>query len=632
MNRKNLLSLISILTLTLPIKAYAAAGEAQLLAFSGSVEVRTTREGQWAPASDKAEIPEGGAVRTGADGGAVVLMPNKTKVWLKESSNLEVEQRQTLSSRLALLMGRMKVRVPHLLRKEKFEVRTPAAVCAVRGTEFTVETAETGAMNINVLYGEVKLTFVIPPDKGDSTIFIAQGRNVSLEEKGKPGKIAMMTPEQEKSSLESWNPGLSPAERQRDLKAKENDRAQIREFAKATNGTENSVRNFLNNVKEADIETGRTLKDIHGNVVRVSQLLMRPRADEVQFVNLVKRPSYNAINNNSVNGGFNYNGGSVDNRLDYMQMTMNFNRDLPQSIEQWPEFFNSNSVKPDWASFVAANRTKASEIFFTASLLRYDAVKDDLVNNSTVIGLALNAVNGGDRDVLVAGVIKDENGGLRAVEGLDRISKLQVADDGSTNGTLKYVADNTPVNGLSHVHWAMRLDSDAIDAMDDGIVNGSARYGTTINDGFKTNYDKKGEPDMFNYSAQAYLVGNCAGQGTCTTTNDVFWLANESYVINNEGSLRSVDSLVNSSQDPFSIFKNVAGESVVYVKQSVGGWGDNVTTGVKTWISNSAVKADISNTDYFTHGYGNNIDVVIIPDLVMAAVQKMLPAISKLSN
>jgi len=63
------------------------------------------------------------------------------------------------------------------------------------------------------------------------------------------------------------------------------------------------------------------------------------------------------------------------------------------------------------------------------------------------------------------------------------------------------------------------------------------------------------------------------------------------------------------------------------VKQSVGGWA-----GRTTWISNSAVKADISNADYFTHGYGNNIDVVIIPDLVMAAVQKMLPAISKLSN
>ena len=162
MKRKILLIPISVFLASLP--ALAAAGEARLLAFSGNVEVRTTREGQWSPAADKAEIAEGGAVRTGADGGAVVLLPNKSKIWIKESSALEIEQRQTLTSRLALLFGKMKVRVPHLMRKEKFEVRTPAAVCAVRGTEFTVETADTGAMNINVLYGEVKLSFVIPPD------------------------------------------------------------------------------------------------------------------------------------------------------------------------------------------------------------------------------------------------------------------------------------------------------------------------------------------------------------------------------------------------------------------------------------------------------------------------------------
>jgi len=623
---------VSLLAILASLPAFAAAEEAKLLAFSGTVEVRKTREGQWAPASERADIPEGGAVRTGADGGAVVLMPNKSKVWLKESSNLEVEQRQTLASRLALVFGRMKVRVPHLMRKEKFEVRTPAAVCAVRGTEFTVDTTEAGAMNINVLYGEVKLNFVIPPEKGDSEIYIPQGRNMNLEEKGKPGKVALMTAEQEKSSLENWNPGLSPSERQKDLKEKENDRAQIREFAKVTNGTENSVKNFLATVRESDIEAGRTLKDIHGNVVRVAQLLMRPNSDEIQFVNLVKRPSYDAIRNNSVNGGFNYNGGPVDSRLDYLQMTMNFNQNLPQSIEEWPKFFNSNSVKPDWASFVAANKTRRDEIFFVASLYKYEAARDELINNSVVLGLPLGTVNGGDRQVLVTGVIKNEVGGLSAVDGLDRITKIQVVDDGTTNGELHYSADNSNVNGgLSNVKWAMKITPDSIGAMDitagslnDGIV-GTAQD-LSVNR-LVTSYEKKGDPDIFNYSAEAYLIGN-------NISKDVLWFTNESYVINNSGSLQKIDDLANSSLDPFSIMKNIAGESIMSVKGSNAGWLGIMGTTTR-WTSNAAVKADISNTDYFNYNSGSrgtNIDIVFIPDLLMAAVQRMLPAITKLNN
>ena len=116
-----------------------------MLASSGNVEIRSTREGQWTPALPNTQIPEGGAIRTGADGSAVVQLPNKAKVWVKESSSLELEQRQTFASRLALVFGKIKVRVPHLMRKERFEVGTPAAVCAVRGTEFTVATNEAGA-------------------------------------------------------------------------------------------------------------------------------------------------------------------------------------------------------------------------------------------------------------------------------------------------------------------------------------------------------------------------------------------------------------------------------------------------------------------------------------------------------
>ncbi len=75
MNRKT----FSLFLLVL-LPAFAAAGEARIIAFSGNVEIRNTREGQWAPALVNMQIPEGGAIRTGAEAYEVVTMTHKAKI------------------------------------------------------------------------------------------------------------------------------------------------------------------------------------------------------------------------------------------------------------------------------------------------------------------------------------------------------------------------------------------------------------------------------------------------------------------------------------------------------------------------------------------------------------------------
>ena len=585
--------------------SFAASEEAKVISSSGKTEVRKTREGQWAPAAANMEIPEGGAVRTGPDGSALVLMPNKTKIWVKESSSLELEQRQTLSSRLALVFGKIKLRVPHLLRKEKFEVRTPSAVCAVRGTEFTVDTNESGAMVINVLFGEVKLNFVVPPEKGGSEFYIPQGRSMSLAEKGKLAQLVLMSHKQEVESLQNWTPNLTPEERDKELKAKENDRALIREFAKIVGGTDSAVQSFLNNVKESDLEGGRTLRDIHGNIVRVDQRMMRPYANEVQVINLVKRPVYSNDNASVANGGFRYNGASaVTDRLDYMQMTMNFNKDLPQSIEEWPSFFNGNSVKADWASFVMANKTKAGEIFFIADGAKRDLSSGDLKGGTGIVGVSNTSPYSSNNDVLITGVLRnDSSTGVSAVQGLNNIARLNISDDNSGNGSLNYSApgNNAAVNGTgsptsSNVVWAVKMNT-------------------------LSSYEKKGDPYLFNYQATPYAIGGSVA------TNKTIWFTQETAVINNAGSIQQVSDFTNSSLDPFSILKNSAGEVIMSIKSN------NTTTVANTNEWNH-------QDDYFQYtknnalasGIGTNIDLVIIPDLLIAGVQRILPALTKLNK
>ena len=591
------------------------AVEAKIISMSGNVEARQAREGQWGPASESMEIAEGGAIRTASDGAAVLLLPNKTKVWLKDATSLEIEQRQTLASRLALVFGRIKVRVPHLMRKEKFEVRTPAAVCAVRGTEFTLGTTEEGKMDLQVLFGEVKLRFVVPPEKGNDEFYIPQGQGLSLDEKGKAAKPALLNPKAEREALENWNPGVKPGDRQNDLKQKENDRAQVREFARVTTNSNNEVKSFLNVVKESDLEAGRTLTDVHGNLVRVDQRMMRPEANQIQFFNLVKRPTYSNDGASVAKGGFRYNGAQdVVNRLDYMQMTMAFNKDLPQRIEEWPSFFNANSVDPLWASFVLANRTDAKEIFFIAEGYRKQTVGGgtELVNNPLVIGVPPSTTQDDNRNVIITGVLQDEAGlgGVKAIDGLNRITNLKVVGTGS-NGKLNYTAGGAVDGGLSNVVWAIKtLNSSSYSA-------------------------PKNAPDnapIAQFQADMYLVGN---KTSGTTKEDYLWFAKENYVISNGGKIRTSDELVNSHTDPFTLLKDNALESVMYIKKSTkaelnGSLANQILT-------SQDAKNAISSQDYFAYGVGadgvgTNIDIVFIPDLMVAAVQRMLPAITNLKN
>lgn len=584
--RNTILSLF----LFIALPGLGLAAEAKLLSYSGAVEVRQTRAGQWVSAADGMEISEGGGVRTGTDGAAVVYLPNKSKVWMKESTSLEIEQRQTLASRLALVFGRIKVRVPHLMRKEKFEVRTPAAICAVRGTEFTMGADEGGKTDIKVLFGEVKFKFTVPQAKGKSEFYIPQGQGLATREDGKPTAPALLTAKAEREAMENWNPGLKADERQKELQQKENDRAQIKDFAKATANAENVVKAFTNVVKESDLEAGRTLTDVHGNLVRVDQRLMRPDARTLQFMNLVKRPSYSAATYS--NGyGFAYNGGAVPNRLDYLQMNMGFNTNLPQRIEEWPSFFSSNSVKPTYSSFLAANRTDASDIFFVAQLYKYDAARDELVNNEAVLGLAVSA----DKEILIAGVLgNDTVNAISAVEGLNRITRGEIADNaGGTAGDLKYTGTAVAVGGAGGtVRWAQSMDV--------------AGYGAKSED--------FGGDSLWNYNADLYNIGAVINPAD----SDKIWLAQENYVINNGGAIRSSGDITSSGKDPFTLLKSLAGQTVLYVKKYDG-------------LGNDAY-ARIDKTSTGDRFSTKNIDLVFVPDLMVAAVQRMLPALTNLSE
>lgn len=562
--RKKIIFLLSLLFFTLS-PFIVLADEAKLISFSGNVEVKISKDKDWAPATERVEIFESGAVKTGADGTAVLLFPNKSKVWLKESSNLEIELRQPSSNKLSLSQGEAKVRIPHLSRKETFEVKTRTVVCAARGTEYTLSTTESGDSNMMALFGEITVESLV---KAMKAIKVPQGHSFAVDETGEKIKIALLTKEEEEKGLENWDPGLTPEDKQKELKEKEKDREQIRDTSSAIARSEDAVRTFLVTVRESDIEAGRTLRDIHGNLVRVDQRLMRPDEKSLQFFNLVKRPEYRYTTHE-----FAYNGpGTVSNRLDLFQANIAFNQAIPDRIEDWPGFFSTESVKPDKLSIISANRTDSNNIFVIANLSKYDSTEDKLVNDIRVVKDA----PGDSKDVLITGTTN--------YDGFNNIVKGNVSDAGANDGT----------TNISGIYWASKVKCTSC----------------------TNNFEIKGDPSLYNYRADPFRLGN-------NDTKDIVWLATENFVIDNSGGIRQVTDFTSSSSDPLSILKNAAAESIMYVKNSI-------SNNPAVWTSNDAVRSDVSNTDFLS--INTNIDIVFIPDLAVGLVQRALPALTEVSS
>jgi hypothetical protein len=89
--------------------------------------------------------------------------------------------------------------------------------------------------------------------------------------------------------------------------------------------------------------------------------------------------------------------------------------------------------------------------------------------------------------------------------------------------------------------------------------------------------------------------------------NDNIWLVQNNVVINNNGSIRSLTDFTNSSTDPLNILSGSAYETIMQVKSDNEGTPSNVN---------------------FLPGQASSVDLVIIPDLAVAALEQISTGLS----
>ncbi len=196
----NLKKYFLILPVALSVFGFSAAAEdfdARLGAISGSVEVLAAPETDaWSEAEEGMPLSAGDKVRSGADSSAEIALDDGGVIRLGESSTVKISSLGRSSTSFFLDMGSLVAKIQGLLKKklERLEVRTPAAVAAVRGTEFCVEHDQAVNETTAGVFDEGKLSVSAIDADGRPLAegLVEQGDEVSLRAGDKAVRPAKM--------------------------------------------------------------------------------------------------------------------------------------------------------------------------------------------------------------------------------------------------------------------------------------------------------------------------------------------------------------------------------------------------------------------------------------------------------
>jgi hypothetical protein len=458
-------------------------------------------------------------VKTGDASKALLIMEGKTRIWLNKNTEFEITD-PGKDSMFSLFVGWIKVNANLGKSGRKFAIKTPVSVASVRGTFWNQMHSQSGGTSILVGSGQVAVqsTNLLPAVGGQilqsEPILVRGGFTVAVDQSGAVSPLHETTREEILETERGWEgsedleQGSTGGTQGRDLAELRND---LRQTINEIKTDVTLSREVTNSVKEADIATGRTLRDVNGNLVRVEQYLLRPDNKTFQILNLTKRQEYNYTDRN--HWGF-----TVQNkpRLDIADIKITMNQNLPEQLTEWPSFISSKGDKlhPDSVNVSFTNQTDTMEMKGTWGLKGVDLdekgvlLKDDrVVMKNYINGWAIDAAYQGGKGT-------------------------SFPKDGS-DATELNAWDISPLQRLT----------------------------------------KTGQADKFVY------------------------IYSEAYGINNDGKILSLNDFTSSSENPFIALKQVAAESIIFVRN-----------------------ADTQRTSFLNAG---NLDLITTPDMVISIAEKL---------
>lgn len=140
---------------------------------TGAISIRPQGSNAFVNLGDTKRVMAGTVIKTGSDGELMLNWVDGSRIKVGPNTTMQVLKCQVNRARSSesylfkLDLGRVWVRVlKRLSQRSKFEISTPTATAAVRGTIFSVAVAEDGSTSVSVLRGQVDVV----TDEGDVAV------------------------------------------------------------------------------------------------------------------------------------------------------------------------------------------------------------------------------------------------------------------------------------------------------------------------------------------------------------------------------------------------------------------------------------------------------------------------------
>lgn len=217
----------------------------------------------WAQVSAGQILAPGDQLKTATGARATVTFDDGSKVGLEPGSAFTLKEAGPAASSMELKLGSLRAWISKSLNR-RFQVRTPTAVCSVRGTEFSVGVDGGGDTHVQMFGGILAVA-----DTGGNEVLIKDKQSVDVTRDGL-GRVTDAAPREQGG----------PASEAKQVAKREVDLRMSKEEVQAAAAEE---------AKLAEYQEGKALIDVNGKRVRVEEYIVRPRADQFKLVVLNER-------------------------------------------------------------------------------------------------------------------------------------------------------------------------------------------------------------------------------------------------------------------------------------------------------------------------------------------------------
>ena len=237
----------------------------------------------WAQISKGQTLAPGDQLKTASGARATVTFDDASRVELNPGSSFTLKEATPQASGMELKLGSLRAWITKSLDR-RFQVRTPTAVCSVRGTEFGVDVDGTGDTHVQMFGGLLAVA-----DKTGNEVLVKDTQSIDVTRDGL-GHVTDAGRREER--------GASDA---RQIAKREVDLRMSKEEVQAAAAEESKL---------SEYQEGKALIDVNGNRVRIEEYIVRPAADQFKLVVLNER----------------------DARFDYFFYHGTFNQALPSDM------------------------------------------------------------------------------------------------------------------------------------------------------------------------------------------------------------------------------------------------------------------------------------------------------------